>query len=59
MSIVITRLDEKLSVTGQISIDDIEEIAAAGYKSIICNRPDYEGGGDQPSSQELEAMANA
>ncbi|MEK6735126.1 MAG: sulfur transferase domain-containing protein [Pseudomonadota bacterium] len=59
MSIVITRLDEKLSVAGQISIDDIEEIAATGYKSIICNRPDYEGGGDQPSSQELEAMAKS
>ena len=40
----ITKLDHKLSVAGQISIDDIAEIATSGYRSIICNRPDYEGG---------------
>ena len=44
MSIVTTKLDEKLFVTGQISVDDLAKIAAAGYKSIICNRPDYEEG---------------
>lgn len=59
MPIDITKLDHKLSVSGQISIDDIAEIAAAGYKSIICNRPDYEGGENQPSSEELEAMAKS
>lgn len=55
MTIDITKLDHKLSVAGQIRVDDIVEIAAAGYKSIICNRPDYEGGENQPSSEELEA----
>jgi sulfide:quinone oxidoreductase len=59
MSIVINKLNERLSVTGQISIDDIEEIANAGFKSIICNRPDYEGGGDQPTSEELEVVAQS
>ncbi|MEK7845068.1 MAG: sulfur transferase domain-containing protein [Pseudomonadota bacterium] len=59
MSIVITKLDHKLSVAGQISIDDLTEIAAAGYKSIICNRPDYEGGAAQPASEELEAIARS
>ncbi len=57
MRLDITKLDHKLSVAGQVSIDHITEIAAAGYKSIICNRPDYEGGGNQPGSEELEAMA--
>ncbi len=59
MSLTLTKLDEKLSVTGQISIDDIDEIANSGFKSIICNRPDYEGGGDQPSSEELELVAKS
>lgn len=59
MGIVITKLDHKLSVTGQVSIDDLTGIAAAGYKSIICNRPDYEGGAAQPASEELEAMARS
>ncbi|MBX3617397.1 bifunctional protein tyrosine phosphatase family protein/NAD(P)/FAD-dependent oxidoreductase [Nitrosomonas sp.] len=59
MTVNITKLDHKLSVCGQISIDDIGEIAATGYRSIICNRPDFEGGGSQPSSEELEAMAKS
>lgn len=57
MSIDIIKLDHKFSVSGQISLDDINEVAAAGYKSIICNRPDYEGGENQPHSEELEAVA--
>ncbi|WP_348225651.1 sulfur transferase domain-containing protein [Nitrosomonas sp. Is79A3] len=57
MRLDITKLDHILSVAGQINIDDIADIAAAGYKSIICNRPDYEGGRSQPGSEELEAMA--
>lgn len=57
MGIVTTKLDDKLSVTGQISIDDLTEIADIGFKSIICNRPDFEGGEDQPSSDQLENLA--
>jgi len=59
MNINLTKLDEKLSVTGQISIDDLHEIADSGYKSIICNRPDFEGGADQPTSEQLEALAKS
>ncbi len=53
----LTKLDDKLSVTGQISLDDLHEIAEAGYKSVICNRPDFEAGDDQPSSEQLEVSA--
>ena len=59
MSISLTKLDEKLSVTGQISMDDLHEIAESGYKSIICNRPDFEGGDDQPTSEQLEELAKS
>ncbi len=52
-------LDKKIAVTGQISVDDIADIAAAGYKSIICNRPDGEGGESQPTSAALESAAKA
>ena len=58
MTIEITKLDENLSVTGQICIDDIDQIASSGFRSIICNRPDYEGGNEQPTSEELEIVAN-
>jgi uncharacterized protein (TIGR01244 family) len=37
------------SVTGQISVDDIASLRAAGYKSIICNRPDGEDPAQTPS----------
>ena len=59
MSITTTKLTEKLSVAGQISVDDLAEIAAAGYQSIICNRPDHEGGASQPASAQLEQAAHA
>ena len=33
------------------------EAAAAGIRSIINNRPDFEGGPDQPTSAVMEAAA--
>jgi|CXWL01.1.fsa_nt_gi sulfide:quinone oxidoreductase len=64
MSMNVTKLDEKLSVTGQIvtgqiSMNDLHEIAASGYKAIICNRPDFEGGAEQPTSEQLEELAKS
>ena len=53
------KLDEKIAISGQISVDDVAAIAAAGYKSIICNRPDGEGGENQPASTELGNAAKA
>jgi len=46
-----------LSVSGQIHAADVAELAAAGVKSLICNRPDGEGP-DQPTITEIEATAN-
>ncbi|SDY50506.1 beta-lactamase hydrolase domain-containing protein [Nitrosomonas sp. Nm33] len=40
-------------------MDDLAEIAAAGYKSVICNHPDYEGGETQPTSAQLEQAARS
>lgn len=36
------QLTEQLSVSGQITVADLESLKAAGIKSIICNRPDNE-----------------
>ena len=51
-------LTENYSVTAQIGIDDISEIAAAGFKSIICNRPDQESA-DQTDFAAIAAAAQA
>ncbi len=54
----IRALTESLSVSPQIFTADIRAIADAGFKSIICNRPDGEAC-DQPLYNEIEAAANA
>lgn len=53
------KLNENFAVSGQISLEDIPTIAAAGYKSIICNRPDGEGDEAQPTSDVLKLAAEA
>ncbi|ALU89685.1 bifunctional protein tyrosine phosphatase family protein/NAD(P)/FAD-dependent oxidoreductase [Herbaspirillum rubrisubalbicans] len=49
-------LTAKLSVSAQLMPADMAAIAHAGFKSIICNRPDGEAG-DQPSFREIEQAA--
>lgn len=57
MSIQITKLSDDFSTAPQISMDDIPEIAQLGFKTIINNRPDLEGGESQPTSAELRLTA--
>lgn len=47
-----------LSVSEQISVEDVAAVAAAGFRSILCNRPDGEGA-DQPAYAEIAAAAKA
>ena len=54
----IKTISDKVSVSPQISVDDVKDIAAQGFRAIICNRPDGEGA-DQPSFEEIEAAAKA
>ena len=54
----IVKLTESIAVSGQINADNVAEIAAAGYKVLINNRPDGEEGG-QPASTAIAAAAEA
>ncbi|MGI9423385.1 MAG: TIGR01244 family sulfur transferase [Hyphomicrobiaceae bacterium] len=36
------RVNEQITVSGQIEAIDVADIAKAGFQSIICNRPDGE-----------------
>src|SRR5260370_35683090 len=49
-------LDDLLSVSPQITPQDMPAIAAAGFRSVICDRPDGEAA-DQPSAGSVEAAA--
>ena len=50
------KITEKVSVSPQITTEDMAAIKAAGFRAIICNRPDGEGA-DQPGFEEIEAAA--
>lgn len=52
-------LDPNYAVTGQIGPVDVAEAARLGYKTIICNRPDDEGGPEQPSAAENRKAAES
>ncbi len=52
----IGQLSERFFVTGQITENDLTEIAAKGFKSIVNNRPDDESPG-QPKNDDLARVA--
>ena len=55
----IKRIDASFSVTGQIELSDLQSLAELGFASVICNRPDYEGGPDQPDHASMQQAAQA
>lgn len=52
----IKRITETYAVSGQIHPEDIPAIKQAGFRSIMCNRPDGETD-DQPPAQLIEKIA--
>jgi uncharacterized protein (TIGR01244 family) len=55
---ILIRLDPATFVAGQIAPEDMEEIAAAGVRTIVNNRPDSEEAG-QPEARQIEEAAQA
>lgn len=52
----LTQLSPQLWIGPQLLPHEVKDVAAAGFRSIINNRPDGEAP-DQPRSEELEAEA--
>jgi uncharacterized protein (TIGR01244 family) len=46
-------------VAPQLEPGAMAEAAAAGFRSVVNNRPDHEGGPDQPTSAQMQAAAEA
>ncbi len=59
MPLTLQRLSADIAVAPQLSAEAMGEAAAAGFRSVINNRPDYEGGPAQPTSASIEAAAKA
>lgn len=52
-----SQVSEDFYSAGQISLEDVPQIAALGFKTIINCRPDGEGGEEQPSNAEVQLAA--
>ena len=57
MSTPVQQITPEFSVAPQLTPQDMAAVAAAGYKSVIINRPDFEGGADQPTAEAVSAAA--
>jgi uncharacterized protein (TIGR01244 family) len=52
------QITEDYAVSPQISVEDVKLIKEAGFKSVICNRPDGEDAG-QPAADEVRKAVEA
>lgn len=52
----INKIDDHFAQSPQIQPDDVKQIAEAGYKGIVCARPDDEDPG-QPSFAQIAEVA--
>jgi len=57
MALAFTWLSADFATAGQLSADDVARAAAAGFRSVVNNRPDFEGGPSQPTSQAMQQAA--
>ena len=49
----------EVCVTGQLEPASMAEVARLGFRAVVNNRPDHEGGPDQPTSADIEQAARA
>ena len=54
----IYRMSDTCAVAGQIRPEDVEAIAADGFTTIVCNRPDLEDFG-QPLAEDIRKECEA
>jgi uncharacterized protein (TIGR01244 family) len=59
MNLPASMLDDDLAVAPQLTPEAMAAAASAGFRSVINNRPDFEGGPDQPTNASMEAAARA
>jgi len=52
-------LASDFATAGQLTPDDLAQAAAEGFRSVVNNRPDFEAGSSQPTSESLRQAAEA
>ncbi|MEO7152035.1 MAG: sulfur transferase domain-containing protein [Burkholderiaceae bacterium] len=58
-SITTARLSADVCAAAQLVPEDMATAYADGFRSVVNNRPDHEGGPTQPTSAAIEAAAKA
>ena len=58
MNIQVNWLNDELATSGQIAPEDIIKLKEFGFRSIICNRPDFEDGPSQPTQEAISNVAD-
>lgn len=53
----VRQAESEFFVAPQLSASDMALARAAGFRTVINNRPDFEGGPEQPTSDQLRAAA--
>ena len=59
MSITTHAIAPGFAVAAQLLVSQMADAAAQGFKTVVNNRPDGEGGAEQPPSQAFAAAAQA
>ena len=59
MSDYIRPINQNFAVASQLGPEHMADVAFEGYRSVIVNRPDFEGGVDQPSYEAVAKAARA
>lgn len=59
MDLPLNPLTPDFCVAPQLAPEAMAAVAAAGFKSVVNNRPDFEGGPDQPTSEQVRQAAEA
>ena len=58
-SLPVQQIAPGVFVAGQLESTALQALANAGFKCVINNRPDYEGGPTQPTNAAMQAAALA
>lgn len=58
-SVAVQPIAQDVYAAPQLTPEAMASAAEAGFKAVLNNRPDFEGGADQPTSAAIEAAAKA
>ena len=59
MNLPLRQVAADVCVAPQLAPESMAEVARAGFRSVVNNRPDFEHGPDQPTNAAIEAAAIA